>query len=160
MVLGLSWWYSGFPGGSVVKNTSANAGDAGSIPWLGRSPGGEMATHSSILAWTIPWTEEPGGLQSMGWQRVRRDWATELNWAAECAQWIRVCLPVHRRWVWSLVRENFTCWEAAQPMCHNCRVCVLQLLKPTCLEPVLHSRRGRRNEKRMHRNKSSPALRN
>ena len=33
----------------------------------------EMATHSSILAWTIPWTEEPGGLQSMGLQRVRHD---------------------------------------------------------------------------------------
>ena len=32
-----------------------------------------MATHSSILAWRIPWTEEPGGLQSMGWQRVRQD---------------------------------------------------------------------------------------
>ena len=36
----------------------------------------EMATHSRILAWTIPWTEEPGGLQSMGSQRVRHDWAT------------------------------------------------------------------------------------
>ena len=34
-----------------------------------------MATHSSILAWRIPWTEEPGGLQSMGLQRVRHDWA-------------------------------------------------------------------------------------
>ena len=33
----------------------------------------EMATHSSILGWEIPWTEEPGGLQSMGLQRVRRD---------------------------------------------------------------------------------------
>ena len=33
----------------------------------------EMATHSSILAWKIPWMEEPGGLQSMGWQRVRYD---------------------------------------------------------------------------------------
>ena len=33
----------------------------------------EMATHSSILAWKIPWTEEPGGLQSMGLQRVRHD---------------------------------------------------------------------------------------
>ena len=33
----------------------------------------EMATHSSILAWKIPWTEEPGRLQSMGWQRVRHD---------------------------------------------------------------------------------------
>ena len=37
----------------------------------------EMATHSSILAWRIPWTEEPGGLQSMGSQRVRHDLVTE-----------------------------------------------------------------------------------
>ena len=36
-----------------------------------------MATRSSILAWKIPWAEEPGGLQSMGLQRVRHDWATE-----------------------------------------------------------------------------------
>ena len=35
----------------------------------------EMATHSSILAWKIPWTEEPGGLQFMGLQRVAHDWA-------------------------------------------------------------------------------------
>ena len=39
----------------------------------------EMATHSSILAWKIPWMEEPGGLQSMGSQRVRHDWATSLK---------------------------------------------------------------------------------
>ena len=37
------------------------------------APGKEMATHSSIFAWKIPWTEEPGGLQSMGSQRVRQD---------------------------------------------------------------------------------------
>ena len=37
----------------------------------------EMATHSRILAWAIPWTEEPGGLQSMGSQRVRQDLATK-----------------------------------------------------------------------------------
>ena len=55
-----------FLGGSVVKNPHANAGDLGSIPGLGRSPEKGMATHSSILAWRIPWTEEPGGLQSMG----------------------------------------------------------------------------------------------
>ena len=36
-----------------------------------------MATHSSILAWRIPWTEKPGGLQSMGLQRVRHDLATK-----------------------------------------------------------------------------------
>ena len=43
----------------------------GSIPELGRSPEKEMATHSRVLAWGIPWTEEPPGLQSMGLQRVR-----------------------------------------------------------------------------------------
>ena len=51
-----------------VKNLPANAGDTGdvgSIPGSGRSPEEEMATHSSILAWRIPWTEEPGRLQSM-----------------------------------------------------------------------------------------------
>ena len=37
----------------------------------------EMATHSSILAWEVPWTEEPGGLQSMGLQRVRHNLATK-----------------------------------------------------------------------------------
>ena len=39
----------------------------------------EMATHSSILAWKIPWTEEPGGLQAMGSQRVSYDWVTKRN---------------------------------------------------------------------------------
>ena len=63
----------GFPGGSVVKNLPASAGDArdnGSTPGSGRSPGGRMATHASILAWEIPWTEVPGGVQSMGSERV------------------------------------------------------------------------------------------
>ena len=47
------------------------------VPSLGRedSPGKEIATHSSILAWRIPGTEEPGGLQSMGLQRVGHDCA-------------------------------------------------------------------------------------
>ena len=39
----------------------------------------EMATHSSILAWTTPWMEEPGGLQSMGSQRVRQNWVTNTE---------------------------------------------------------------------------------
>ena len=55
----------------------ANAGDAGSVPELGRSPKEEMATHSNILAWRIPWTEEAGRLQSLGSQRVGQDLVTE-----------------------------------------------------------------------------------
>ena len=49
----------------IVKNPPANAGDVGSVPGLGRSPGEGNGTHCSILAWEIPGTEEPGGLQSM-----------------------------------------------------------------------------------------------
>ena len=60
----------------TVKNPPANAGDLGSIPESGRSLEKEMATHSSILAWRIPWTEEAVGLQSMGLQRVRHYWTT------------------------------------------------------------------------------------
>ena len=55
----------GFPGGSDSKESACKAGDPGSIPGSERSPEKEMATHSSILAWEIAWTEEPGGLQSM-----------------------------------------------------------------------------------------------
>ena len=61
----------GFPGGSVSKESACNAGDPGSIPGSGDPLEKETATHSSILAWRIPWTEEPGGPQSMGSLRVR-----------------------------------------------------------------------------------------
>ena len=60
----------------MVKNLPASAGDirgAGSIPGWGRTPGGGHAPQSSILARRIPWTEEAGGLQSMGSQRVGQD---------------------------------------------------------------------------------------
>ena len=63
------WWLSG-------KDSACSAGaakDAGLIPGWGRFPEEEMATHSSILAWRIPWTEEPGGLRSTGLQTVRSD---------------------------------------------------------------------------------------
>ena len=69
---------SDFPGGSDGKASAYNAGDLGSIPGSGRSPGEdllekEMVTHSSILAWKIPWTEKPGRLQAMGSKRVGHD---------------------------------------------------------------------------------------
>ena len=62
-----------FPGGSNSKESACNVGDLGSIPGQEEPLEKGMATHSSILAWRIPWTEEPGGLQSMGLQRVGQD---------------------------------------------------------------------------------------
>ena len=67
---GLPWWLSS-------KESAGNAGDTGT--WV-QSLGGEdlleeeIATHSSILAWTIQWTEEPGELQPKGSQRIGHDW--------------------------------------------------------------------------------------
>ena len=61
-----------FPGGAVIKNPPASAGNATEVGQEDPLEEG-MATHSSILAWEIPWTEEPGGLQSMGSQRVGQD---------------------------------------------------------------------------------------
>ena len=68
----------GFPGGTVVKNRppmqETQEIQIQSLVWKETLEEG-MATHSSILAWRIPWTEEHGRLQSMGSQRVRHDWA-------------------------------------------------------------------------------------
>ena len=103
-----SWWISkvsrellsdpytsvGFPGGSVVKNPSAMQEIW--VQSLGREDPLEegMATHSSILAWKIPWTEEPSRLQSMGSQRVGRGWVTKH------ALTLHICLP------WRLVTKD------------------------------------------------------
>ena len=65
----LSW----FPGGSDGKASACNVGDLGLIPGSGRSPG-----EGRTLAQKIPWTKEPGRLQSLGLQRVRHDWAISL----------------------------------------------------------------------------------
>ena len=62
-----------FPGGSDSKKYTCSARDLGSIPGLGRSPGEGMATHSSMVAWRIPWTEELGRLQSRVALRVRHE---------------------------------------------------------------------------------------
>ena len=67
----------GFPGGSVVKESACNAGDTGSMPWLGRSCGVGNGNPLQFSCLGNPWTEEPGGLQSMGSQRIRHNWATK-----------------------------------------------------------------------------------
>ena len=70
----------GFPGGSVGKECASNVGDLGSMPGLGRFPGGG---HGNPLQYSClgesPRTEEPGGLQSMGSQRVRHDSLTKIT---------------------------------------------------------------------------------
>ena len=67
----------------MVKNLSANVGDAGDvglIPLLGRSLEKEMGTHSSILTWKIPWSEESGGLQSLKLQKSQTCLSTHTQW--------------------------------------------------------------------------------
>ena len=61
--------YWGFPGGSNGEESACNAGDLGLTPGLGSSPGEGNGNPLQILAWRIPWTEEPGGLQPMGLQK-------------------------------------------------------------------------------------------
>ena len=61
----------------MVKSLPVNAGDMGSIPGLGRSRGEGNGNPLQYFAWEMPWTEEPGGLQSMGLQTVGHYWVTE-----------------------------------------------------------------------------------
>ena len=69
----------GLPSSSDGKESTCNAGDLRLTPCQEYPLEKKMATHSSILAWEIPWTEEPGGLQFIGSQRVRYDWATNTH---------------------------------------------------------------------------------
>ena len=74
-----------FPGSSDGKESACNAGDLGLMPGLGDPLEEEAATHASILACRIPGTEESGGLQSMGLQRVEHHWATFILFNLTCS---------------------------------------------------------------------------
>ena len=93
------YWMLG--AGVLGKEFACNAGDLGSIPgWEDPLEKG-MGTHSSILAWRIPWTEEPGGLQPMGSQRVRHNWVTNtFNFKKEkpCLCWFICRITLARDW--------------------------------------------------------------
>ena len=82
----------GFPAGSDSEESASNAGDLDSIPGWGRSPEGG---HGNLLQYSClenpPWIEEPGTLQSIGSQRVGRDWATKHT---AVAQWFSVVVVV------------------------------------------------------------------
>ena len=90
----LPFWPTGFPGGASGKERACQGSRHKS--WV-RSPyqedplEEEMAAHSSILVWRIPWTEEPGRLSSMRSQRVRHDWS---DWPHTAGLWRRtnICL--------------------------------------------------------------------
>ena len=109
----------------------------------------EMATRSNILVWRIPWTEEPGGLRSVGLQRVGHNWCdfarihslkyydlgTSLVdlWLRIClpeaslvTQW-RIHLPVEETWVLFLIWEDPTCLGTIEPIHHNYWACALEL---------------------------------
>ena len=81
-----------FPDGSAGKESACNAGElVRSLGWEDPLEK-EMATRSGILAWQIPWTEEPCGLQSMGLQKVRYDLATQQH-----CSWERVGLGFEQK---------------------------------------------------------------
>ena len=71
--------FMGFPSGSDSKESACNVGDPGSVPGLRDPLEKEVAIHSNILAWKIPETEEPGGLQSMGSQIAGHDSVTNTH---------------------------------------------------------------------------------
>ena len=87
----------GLPSGSAVKHPPAMQATRDMWVWSLDQEDPleeEMATHSSILAWTIPWTEEPGGLQSMGSQRGKHGWLTEQD--HDCSMYL--VLPNKSPW--------------------------------------------------------------
>ena len=85
-----------FPGGSDGKVSVYNVGNPGSIPGWRRSPGEGNGNPLQYLAWKIPWTEEPGRLQSMGSQRVGHNWATSLHFTGHSRQTSPVINEIRR----------------------------------------------------------------
>ena len=87
----------------AVKNPPANAGDRRDRR-LGRSAGEGLPTYSSILAWRLPCTEEPSGLQSMGLQRVRQDWS-KLSTRAHLFSYHNLCLSPAVFPLWLIIKN-------------------------------------------------------
>ena len=118
--------FPGFPGGSVGKEFPCNAGDTGevdSIPESGRSPGGGHGNPLQYFAWRIPWTEEPGRLQSIGSQRVRDDWR----------DWAHMCIQFSKYHLFSFLIE--WCWHSSQKSVDNTYmfISVLSILFHWCV---------------------------
>ena len=124
---------SGFPGGSVVKNLPASAGDTGLIPGLGRSPGGGHDNPLQYSCLRIPWTEQPGGLASMGMQRVGHDWATKHSTVQHLV--IITAWPGHpgagcSPLLLSYSRAVCGSKECVLIFCYTCQGCFLKIVLP------------------------------
>ena len=110
----------GFPGDSDGKESTCNAGDSGLIPGSEDPLEKGMATHSSILAWRIPWTAEPGGLQSLRLLRVGHDWATEpFDFPNFCTFSSRFFLL--KKWAHSFLSPPFS-WKPSSNIAKNHRL--------------------------------------
>ena len=125
-------YIKGFPGGTSGKEPNANSGDIEDVGWIpesGRSPGGGHATYSSILAWGIAWTEEPGRLQSIGSHWVGHD-CRDLEQDSTC--YIKLYL------VWKKVKFSQCC----PTLCDSMDCIVHRILQARILEEatILFSR--------------------
>ena len=126
-------------------------------------------------AWFLPWKS----LDSIVGEKRSRvsiynawnfPWIKSYRWTSLVVQWLRIRLPMQGTRVQALVWEDPTCRRATKPMRHNYWACALepmshnnwacmpQLLKPSCLEPVLRNKRSHHNEKPVHRNEEQPPL--
>ena len=109
---------------------ACNAGDRASSPGLGRSLEKGMATHSSILAWRSPWTEKPGGLQSMGSQRVRHNWTTFSSLQRRFM----------KHFLWAAFKELIILWKRRHVYKTRQSEWVQQGQKPRCWEGLISSK--------------------
>ena len=100
---GGKYWFFGLPWWLRQSRICLQCRRLGFDPWVGNLKKG-MVTHSSILTWRIPWTQDPGRLQSLGLQRDRHDWAT--NSFTFTGFLARLELPVHEEWD----RGNIESW--------------------------------------------------
>ena len=112
--------YMGFPGGSVVMKPPASTRYVGSIPGWGRSLEVGNGNTLEYSCWEIPWTEEPGGLQSLELQRVIHNWVTEH---VPICVYINVCmyqcaffLSIHKHV--SYIISHFFLWSSAIKIHH------------------------------------------
>ena len=112
----------GFAGGSVVKNPSAK--QEAQVQSLGGEDALEegLATHSSMHAWRIPWTEGPGGLQSMGLQRVRHDQSNlvypHVSSCYSTICWKGFLLLIFISHIAIIVKKNFDCMNISLFLFH------------------------------------------